>query len=51
MKYNFKTAFRTNLSSNSEGSIMDHLKKERVFGKDDSTKGLRNNINSYRYFD
>ena len=50
MKYNYKTAFRTNLSSNSEGSIMDHMGKMRVFGKDDSTRGLRKNVNSARYF-
>jgi hypothetical protein len=51
MKYNYKTAFRTNLSSNSEGSIMDHLSKDRVFKKDDNIRGLKKNINVAKYFD
>ena len=50
MYYNYKTAFRTNLSSNSEGSIMDHLSKMKPFGKDDSTRGLKKNVNVAKYF-
>jgi len=50
MKYNYKTAFRTNLSSNSEGSIMDHQGKYRVFKKDDTPRGLRKNITGGLHF-
>lgn len=50
LKYNYKTAFRTNLSSNSEGSIMDHQVKYRVFKKDDTPRGLRKNITGGLHF-
>ena len=50
MKYNYKTAFRTGYSTNSEGSIMDHMQKLRPLGCDDSTRGLKKNINGYKYF-
>ena len=50
MKYNYKTAFRTNLSSNTEGSIMDGLTKDKVFKKDDNTRGLKKNITGLKHF-
>lgn len=49
MKYNYKTAFRTNLSSNSEGSIMDSVSKKGIFS-DDNNKGLKKNVNTARFF-